>query len=143
MGCEQETHGEQSCGGSMVTPGGGRSGAGTAPAGPEALDRIFMALGDRSRRSIVARLAVAGELSVGEASAEVSLSPAGVAKHVKVLEQAGLVRRRLEGRRHLLSLEADHLLLAEDWIDRYRTFWTSSLARLADLAAELEQGEDA
>jgi DNA-binding transcriptional ArsR family regulator len=62
---------------------------------------------------------------------------------VKVLEQAGLVRRRLEGRRHLLSLEADHLLLAEDWIDRYRTFWTSSLARLADLAAELEQGDDA
>jgi DNA-binding transcriptional ArsR family regulator len=109
--------------------------------GAGALDRAFLALADASRRSIVARLASSGELSVGDASADLDLSPAGVSKHVKVLEDAGLVRRRVEGRRHLLSLEGDRLLLAQDWIDRYRTTWTQSLGRLADLAAEIEQDE--
>lgn len=119
----------------------------TAPGVDEAgadLDRVFTALADRSRRAIVATLAAGGELSVGEASARLDLSPAGVTKHVKVLEAAGLVTRRLDGRRHLLSLEADRLLLAEDWLDRYRTLWTASLSRLAALAAELEalDGDD-
>lgn len=106
------------------------------------LDRVFSALADRSRRTIVAALAGQGELSVGEASADIELSPAGVAKHVKVLEEAGLISRRLDGRRHLLTLEADHLLLAQDWIVRYRTLWTQSLERLASLAAELERSDD-
>lgn len=106
-----------------------------------ALDRIFMALSDSSRRRMVAQLAEHGELSIGDASAGLSLSPAGITKHVKVLEDAGLVARRVDGRRHVLRLESTRLLLAEDWIDRYRTIWTSSLSRLADLAAELEQGD--
>jgi DNA-binding transcriptional ArsR family regulator len=103
------------------------------------LDGAFLALADPSRRSIVARLAVSGELSVGDASADLDLSPAGISKHVKVLEEAGLVRRRVNGRRHLLSLESDRLLLAQDWIDRYRMTWTQSLSRLADLAAQIEE----
>jgi len=49
--------------------------------------------------------------------------------------------RRLDGRRHVLSLESQRLLLAEDWIDRYRTTWSASLDRLARLAAELEETE--
>lgn len=106
------------------------------------LDRVYMALADPSRRSILAELARRGELSVGDASAGLELSPAGVTKHVKVLEDAGLVTRRLAGRRHLLSLESDRLLLAEDWIDRYRTLWTESLGRLAELAAQLEREEE-
>ncbi len=60
---------------------------------------------------------------------------------VRVLEDAGLVSRRLDGRRHVLSLESDRLLLAEDWIDRYRRMWTRSADRLARLAAELEPGD--
>jgi DNA-binding transcriptional ArsR family regulator len=107
--------------------------------GANELDRTFLALADASRRAIVARLAAAGELSVGDASADLALSPAGVSKHVKVLEEAGLIRRRHEGRRHLLSLEGDQLLLAQDWIDRYRTTWTQSLGRLSELAAQLEE----
>ena len=105
------------------------------------LDRLFLALADSSRREIVSTLAQRGALSVGEASAGLDLSPAGITKHVKVLEDAGLISRRLDGRRHVLSLEADRLLLAEDWIDRYRTLWNTSLNRLADLAKELEEGE--
>ena len=105
------------------------------------LDRMFLALADRSRRSIVARLAENGSQSVGEASAGLSLSPAGITKHVKVLEEAGLVARRVEGRRHVLSLESDRLLLAEDWIDRYRELWAHSMSRLASLAAEIDKEE--
>jgi DNA-binding transcriptional ArsR family regulator len=100
-----------------------------------------MALADSSRREIVAQLAQHGSLSVGEASEHLDLSPAGVSKHVKVLEDAGLVHRRVEGRRHVLSLESERLLLAEDWISRYRTIWTASLDRLAALARRIEQGE--
>lgn len=107
----------------------------------DALDTVFAALADVSRRRIVSRLAEQGELSVTEASAGVDLSPAGITKHVKVLEAAGLVARRVEGRRHILRLESERLLLAEDWIDRYRTIWAQSLHRLADLAAQIE-GED-
>lgn len=107
------------------------------------LDRLFLALADPSRRTIVATLAAHGEQSVGDASRQLDLSPAGVTKHVKLLEEAGLVRRRLDGRRHLLRLESERLLLAGDWIDRYRTLWTQSLARLADLAADVERASDA
>lgn len=105
------------------------------------LDRVFMALADSSRREIVAQLAQHGSLSVGEASENLDLSPAGVSKHIKVLEDAGLVHRRLEGRRHVLSLESERLLLAEDWIGRYRAIWTTSLTRLATLAKSIEQGD--
>ncbi len=106
------------------------------------LDRVFLALGDPSRRHIVSQLAQRGALGVREASSGLALSPAGITKHVKVLEDAGLLSRRLDGRRHVLSLESDRLLLAEGWIDRYRTLWTQSLARLASLAAELEVHPD-
>jgi len=102
------------------------------------LDRLFLALADSSRRRIIAALAEHGDLSVGDASAGVELSPAGITKHVKVLQESGLVSRRLEGRRHVLSLESERLLLAEDWIDRYRTVWSQSISRLADLAAQLD-----
>jgi len=108
----------------------------------ERLDRVFKALSDRSRRSIVARLAERGSLSVREASEQLDLSPAAVSKHLKVLEDAGLIDRRLDGRRHVLSLESARLLLAEDWIDRYRTTWAASLDRLARLAVELEETEE-
>lgn len=104
---------------------------------------MYSALADGSRRTILANLATRGELSVGEAAADLSLSPAGITKHVKVLERAGLIRRRLDGRRHVLSIEGDGLILARDWIDRYRALWTDSLRRLADLAAEIERAEPA
>ncbi len=108
---------------------------------PETLDKVFLALADTSRRSILSELAERGTLSVGDASSGLGLSPAGISKHVKVLEDAGLVTRRHEGRRHLLSLESQRLLLAEDWIERYRSLWAQSLTRLAALAADLEEGE--
>lgn len=105
------------------------------------LDSVFMALADTSRRAMLRRLATAGSLSVGDASADLDLSPAAISKHVKVLERAGLIVRHLDGRRHILSLESDRLLLAEDWIARYRTLWITSAGRLAELAATLDRSE--
>jgi DNA-binding transcriptional ArsR family regulator len=106
------------------------------------LDAVFTALADPSRRTILRRVATSGSLSVGDASADLDLSPAAISKHVKMLEQAGLIVRRLDGRRHMLSLESERLLLAEDWIARYRTLWTTSANRLADLAVTLENNSD-
>ena len=106
------------------------------------LDHVFKALADSSRRSIVGQLATRGSLSVSEASADLELSPAGVSKHLKVLEDAGIITRRLDGRRHVLSLESERLLLAQDWIERYRATWSSSLDRLARLAVDLERTEE-
>ncbi len=107
-----------------------------------AFDLVFLALADESRRSILAQLAEHGSLSIGEASSNLTLSPAGITKHVKVLEGAGLLTRRLDGRRHILSLESERLLLATDWIDRYRRMWTQSVDRLAALAAEIEGAQN-
>jgi DNA-binding transcriptional ArsR family regulator len=112
------------------------------PLSEDELDGVFAALADSSRRTILRRVAAKGSLSVGDASADLELSPAAISKHVKVLEQSGLIARRLDGRRHILSLESDRLLLAEDWIARYRTLWTTSVNRLADLAAALERQPD-
>lgn len=106
------------------------------------LDAIFTALGDSSRRTILRRVAARGSPNVGDASESLDLSPAAISKHVKVLERAGLVVRRLDGRRHILSLESERLLMAEDWIARYRTLWTTSADRLAGLAASLERHLD-
>lgn len=103
------------------------------------LDQLFTALADPSRRAILRRVATHGRLSVGDASEGLDLSPAAISKHVKVLERAGLVERHLDGRRHILSLEAERLLLAEDWIARYRTLWTTGAERLAALAASLDE----
>lgn len=59
----------------------------------------------------------------------------------RIVRMAATAARRRRGRlRHMLSLESDRLLLAQDWIDRYRTVWTQSIARLAELAEELERG---
>jgi len=106
------------------------------------LAAVFGALSDPTRLAIVERLLSEGERTAGEIAEPFAVSKPAISKHLKVLEDAGLVRRRLDGRRHVLSLESARLLLAEDWIDRYRTFWNQSLTRMADLAAEIEQGED-
>jgi DNA-binding transcriptional ArsR family regulator len=83
------------------------------------LDRIFAALADGTRRAMLRRLS-AGERSVGELGEPFDMSFAAAAKHVKVLEQAGLLRRRIRGRMHLCRLEAGALARAERWLAYYR-----------------------
>jgi DNA-binding transcriptional ArsR family regulator len=104
----------------------------------ETLDRIYGALSDPTRRSILVHLA-GGEATVGEVAAPLRMALPSVSKHVKILERAGLVSRRVDGRRHWLRLEPGTLHRADDWMAFYRPFWEASVDRLADVASELEQ----
>lgn len=98
-----------------------------------ALDRVFHALADPTRRAMLRRLA-GGERSVGELAEPFDMSFAAAAKHVKVLEGAGLLRRTIEGRTHRCRIEAGPLAEADRWIAYYQRFWA---ARLDDLETAL------
>jgi len=97
-----------------------------------ALDRVFHALSDPTRRAILSRLA-GGETRITAIAAPFQLSLNSVSKHVRVLEHAGLVQRRVVGREHLCSLDPRPLHDAASWIEHYRAFWTERLDRLAEL----------
>ncbi|HEX7695158.1 MAG TPA: metalloregulator ArsR/SmtB family transcription factor [Sphingomonas sp.] len=95
----------------------------------ERLDLTFAALADPTRRAMLASLAL-GERSVGELAAPHAMSFAGAAKHVGVLERAGLVERRKAGRQQLCRLKAERLREADEWLRQWERFWTSTLDRL-------------
>lgn len=97
------------------------------------LDRIFGALSDPTRRAMLRRLAGA-ERTVGELAEPFDMSFAAAAKHVKVLEEAGLLSRTIEGRSHRCRIEAGPLGQADRWLAFYQRFWS---ARLDDLESVL------
>ena len=96
------------------------------------LDAVFHALGDATRRRMLRSLS-GGERSIGELAAPFAMSLAAASKHVKALERAGLVRRRVMGRTHVCQLEAAALRDAHDWIGFYERFWTGRLDILEGL----------
>ncbi len=102
------------------------------------LDPIFAALADPTRRLILSRL-MRGEATVGEVAGLFDTSLPAVSKHIKVLEQAGLVTRRKEGRVHHLRLVAAPLQSAAEWLEQYRWFWE---AQFDSLDRFLKGGED-
>ena len=91
----------------------------------------FKALSHPIRRQIVERLA-AGPATVGEITGDFGVSKPAITKHLKVLEETGVVRRDVIGRTHRLSLEPDVLSEAADWMDRQRALWE----RLFDVVDE-------
>jgi DNA-binding transcriptional ArsR family regulator len=93
------------------------------------MDRVLGAIADPTRRAILARLAKS-DARVTEVAAEFPISLNSVSKHVRKLESAGLVRREVRGRDHVLSLNAAPLSEAADWIAHYQRFWTDSLEAL-------------
>lgn len=93
------------------------------------MDRVLAAIADPTRRAILARLAQA-DARVTELAAAFPISLNSVSKHVRKLEAAGLVRREVRGRDHVLSLDAAPLSEAAAWISHYQRFWTESLAAL-------------
>jgi DNA-binding transcriptional ArsR family regulator len=97
-----------------------------------ALDSVFHALSDPTRRAMLAELAT-GERNIGELAAPFAMSFAAASKHVKVLEGAGLIRRRVEGRSHICRIEPAPLAAADAWLRFYERFWSSSLDVLEDL----------
>ena len=103
------------------------------------LTATFSALADPTRRKILKRLS-AGELSVGELAEPLDMSWPAVTKHLKVLEAVGLLKRRREGRRHVVSQDATPLSSADDWMNFYRRFWEDRLDRLADYLENESRG---
>src|SRR6476469_1017634 len=102
-----------------------------------ALNRTFAALDDPTRRHILAHLA-RGERRVSDLARPHAMSLQAVSKHLRVLEEAGLLRRRRYGRVHEMQLDAKPLKEAAQWVEEYRKFWEGSLDRLA---AYLEKTE--
>ncbi len=101
------------------------------PVAESDLDLVYAAIADPTRRAILAVLA-RGEANVGSLASRFTISFNGVSKHVKVLERAGLVERRVRGREHWLRLNATPLAGAAGWLEHYRGFWESALAALEE-----------
>ena len=101
------------------------------------LDATFSALADPTRRAILLRLAD-GEASVSELAAPFDMSLPAISKHLTVLEKAGLLNRRKEGRVHHISLAAKPMQEAAQWLDFYEQFWSERLDALDDLLREQE-----
>lgn len=103
------------------------------------LNLTFSALSDPTRRSILAYLADVGETSVTSIAEQFQWSLPNISKHLRVLEKAGLVQRRKEGRIYWFSLISAPLKDATDWLVVYRAFWEDSFDALSDLV----DGDDA
>jgi DNA-binding transcriptional ArsR family regulator len=93
------------------------------------LNAVFGAVADPTRRAILARLANA-DARVTDLANHFPISLNSTSKHIRILERAGLVRRTVSGRDHVLSLNAAPLSEAAEWIEHYRQFWTERLAAL-------------
>lgn len=104
---------------------------------PEQLNRVFAALADPTRRDLVARLAT-GDATVGELAAPYAVSLQAVSKHLKVLEDAGLVSRSRDAQRRPVHLEAEVFDLMTKWIERYRRQAEERYQRLDAVLADLQ-----
>jgi DNA-binding transcriptional ArsR family regulator len=108
------------------------------------LDATFAALADSTRRAILARLAE-GEASVGELAAPFAMSQPAVSRHIRVLEEAGLITRSRDAQRRPCRLAPGPLDAATGWIETHRRRWAANFDRLDALLAELQtppQGKD-
>ena len=104
---------------------------------PSPLDATFQALSDPTRRAILARLAT-GEASVMELAEPFAMSQPAISKHLKVLENAGLISRGRDAQRRPCKLEAAPLADATGWLIEYRAFWEKRFDRLDGLLDELK-----
>lgn len=97
------------------------------------LDVVFSALSDRTRRALLQRLARGGRsLTITELAAPFEMSLPAVSKHIRLLEQAGLIVRDVQGRVHHCSFEAAPLANVDTWLSHYRAFWSETLDALAE-----------
>jgi DNA-binding transcriptional ArsR family regulator len=106
------------------------------------LDSVFHALGDATRRKMLREL-TGGERTVSQLAQPFSISLAAASKHVKALENAGLIRREVRGRTHLCSLEPGPLADAHDWLAFYERFWTDRLDVLDRILREEDEQKSA
>lgn len=106
------------------------------------LSLVFGALADPTRRAILTRLAD-GEATVAELAEPFRVSQPAISRHLKVLEQAGLISRSRSGQWRSSTLQATPLKEATDWMERYRIFWDASLDRLDAHLRRVRQQQEA
>ena len=100
------------------------------------MPRVFAALADPTRFAIVEQLLAHEELPIGELAAPYAMSKPAISKHIKVLEDAGLIERRVEKQWRYCRLWRECFSSIEDWLGRYRDFWSTSLDRLDAILIE-------
>ena len=105
------------------------------------LDRSFLALAHPVRRSIVERL-TSGPATVGKASGGLGVSKPAVTKHLKVLEDAGVVSRTVAGRTHVLRLEPHGLSEASQWLELHRSLWEAKFEAVERHLAERDEKQE-
>lgn len=108
---------------------------------PAQLDRIFDALGNAHRREIVAVLGLRPH-TISEVARMRGLSLPAVHRHIRILEDAGLARRRKVGRANVLTLGRPAIEVLQDWLSSYHAYWGTAQESLENYATHLERSED-
>jgi len=108
----------------------------------DSLSTVFSALADPTRRALLARL-TEGEATVAELAAPFDMSQPAISRHLKVLEQAGLITRSRRATARLSHLQAEPLREATAWLSTYREYWEESHERLDELLAAMQSNDDA
>jgi len=103
----------------------------------EQLDHVFFALSDGTRRAILARLAE-GSTTIGALSRPFKISAPAISRHMRILESAGLIDRRIKGREHICTLSTAALKTAEDWLNFHRDFWESRFDSLQEIFKQID-----
>src|SRR5919198_4425059 len=103
---------------------------------PPQLDTVFRALGDATRRRMLRELA-SGEQTVSQLAEPFAMSLAAASKHIKALENAGLIHREVRGRTHLCRLAPGPLASAHQWLSFYERFWADHLDVLERILREV------
>jgi DNA-binding transcriptional ArsR family regulator len=101
----------------------------------EQLDTVLAALADPTRRAIVERLLARGELTVGDIAEPFEISGPAISRHLRVLEDAGLIERRIDKQWRYVRLKPDALRPVESWLARAQRHWNAALDRLEAMAA--------
>ncbi len=105
----------------------------------EKLTRLLKAVSDTTRRSLLTRLCQQGPSRVTDLANYYAMSLNAISKHIKILENAGLVKRTTEGRTHWIEADLEQVATISDWLASLQSIWTSSLDKLEQL---LNEGEE-
>jgi DNA-binding transcriptional ArsR family regulator len=105
------------------------------------LPTVFGALSDPTRFAIVERLLSEGERTAGEIAQPFAMSKPAISKHLRVLEDAGLIERRVERQWRVCRARPETMRAIDDWMKRYRRFWEASFDRLEKLIEDQSQEE--
>jgi DNA-binding transcriptional ArsR family regulator len=104
---------------------------------PDPLSLVFAALADPTRREILEALS-SGEKSTGDLAEPFAISPPAISRHLKVLETAGLIERKIDAQWRRCSLKPEGLKQANDWVSKYRKFWEDKLASLDTYLSQID-----